>query len=199
MCAYLIVVKCELSVIFYLSLSRLKNPAGPSRPHQAFLPTCRQRYEKLLGFWIESGQNICFRRLHSSSSPSWCSARRTPGNACLGSRRQPPPTPVRFPPDPFRSRGRSAEAATQSRRDRREQARAAREQARRRAAFEALPQEQPRFAHHAERRLARRPRRTPSPATRRRQESPGTGAFLDDPISGKNKDSLVYDVRNKTV
>ena len=34
------------------------------------------------------------------------------------------------------------EAATQSRRDRREQARAAREQARRRAAFEALPQEQ---------------------------------------------------------
>ena len=100
------------------------------------------------------------------------------------------------------------EAATQSRRDRREQARAAREQARRRAAFEALPQEQRDSLFGAQLdslitqkgdSLEGRGADTIARDTVKEKKPQKPGAFLDDPITGKNKDSLVYDVRNKMV
>ena len=100
------------------------------------------------------------------------------------------------------------EAATQSRRDRREQARAAREQARRRAAFEALPQEQLDSLFGAQLdslitqkgdSLEGRGADTIARDTVKEKKPQKPGAFLDDPITGKNKDSLVYDVRNKMV
>ena len=92
------------------------------------------------------------------------------------------------------------EAATQSRRDRREQARAAREQARRRAAFEALPQEQlDSLITQKGDSLEGRGADTIARDTVKEKKPQKPGAFLDDPISGKNKDSLVYDVRNKMV
>ena len=100
------------------------------------------------------------------------------------------------------------EVATQSRRDRREQARAAREQARRRAAFEALPQEQRDSLFGAQLdslitqkgdSLEGRGADTIARDTVKEKKPQKPGAFLDDPISGKNKDSLVYDVRNKMV
>ena len=100
------------------------------------------------------------------------------------------------------------EVATQSRRDRREQARAAREQERRRAAFEALPQEQRDSLFGAQLdslitqkgdSLEGRGADTIARDTVKEKKPQKPGAFLDDPISGKNKDSLVYDVRNKMV
>ena len=92
------------------------------------------------------------------------------------------------------------EAATQSRRDRREQARAAREQARRRAAFEALPQEQlDSLITQKGDSLEGRGADTIARDTVKEKKPQKPGAFLDDPITGKNKDSLVYDVRNKMV
>ena len=100
------------------------------------------------------------------------------------------------------------EAATQSRRDRREQARAARKQARRRAAFEALPQEQRDSLFGAQLdslitqkgdSLEGRGADTIARDTVKEKKPQKPGAFLDDPITGKNKDSLVYDVRNKMV
>ncbi|MFQ7387330.1 MAG: hypothetical protein ACLRM8_06900 [Alistipes sp.] len=97
------------------------------------------------------------------------------------------------------------EAATQSRRDRREQARAARRKP------AATPNSKPCRRRSATRCSVRRSirsspagptrwpagRPTPWPATR--SSGRASPAFLDDPISGKNKDSLVYDVRNKMV
>ena len=94
---------------------------------------------------------------------------------------------------------------------RREARRQAREEARRREAFNALPQEEKDslFSAQVDSLVAQK---ADSPGAARpdslaadtlRRDSVKTprpaGAFLDDPITGKNTDSLVYDVRNKLV
>ena len=94
---------------------------------------------------------------------------------------------------------------------RREARRQAREEARRREAFNALPQEEKDslFSAQVDSLVAQK---AASPGAARpdslaadtlRRDSVKTprpaGAFLDDPITGKNTDSLVYDVRNKLV
>ncbi len=93
----------------------------------------------------------------------------------------------------------------------REQRRRARRDARRKAAFDALPQAQrdSLFSAHVDSLVDRetaaadslhdvaKQRDTTQRDTTRRNREPG--AFLDAPISGKNTDSLVYDVRNKMV
>ncbi|MDE6623279.1 MAG: LPS-assembly protein LptD, partial [Alistipes sp.] len=87
-----------------------------------------------------------------------------------------------------------------SRTERRSARRTAREQARNRAAFDALPQEErdSLFSAQVDSLVAERsqPDSTRSGSAPEPREP---GAFLDDPISGKNTDSLVYDVRNKLV
>ena len=99
------------------------------------------------------------------------------------------------------------------RREARREARAARERARRNAAFNALSQEEKDSLFSAQvdslisqkaDSLAADSLVTDSLAadTMRRdsvKKPRPAGAFLDDPISGKNTDSLVYDVRNKLV
>ena len=94
---------------------------------------------------------------------------------------------------------------------RREARRQAREEARRREEFNALPQEEKDslFSAQVDSLVAQK---ADSPGAARpdslaadtlRRDSVKTprpaGAFLDDPITGKNTDSLVYDVRNKLV
>ena len=94
---------------------------------------------------------------------------------------------------------------------RREARRQAREEARRREAFNALPQKEKDslFSAQVDSLVAQK---ADSPGAARpdslaadtlRRDSVKTprpaGAFLDDPITGKNTDSLVYDVRNKLV
>ncbi|WP_295938153.1 putative LPS assembly protein LptD [uncultured Alistipes sp.] len=93
-----------------------------------------------------------------------------------------------------------------SRRERREQSRLAREEARRRAAFNALPQEERDSIFNAQldSLVAQKADSLAVPQAdtiaRDSVKPPRKAkAFLDDPISGKNKDSLVYDVRNKMV
>ena len=103
-----------------------------------------------------------------------------------------------------------------SRREARREARAARERARRNAAFNALSQEEKDslFSAQVDSLISLkadsldRPQRDSLAAdslaadTMRRdtvKKPRPAGAFLDDPISGKNTDSLVYDVRNKLV
>ena len=94
---------------------------------------------------------------------------------------------------------------------RREARRQAREEARRRAAFNALPQEErdSLFSAQVDSLVARktdalnmsRPDSLAADTLHRdtvKKPRPA-GAFLDDPIAGKNTDSLVYDVRNKLV
>ncbi|MCD7794479.1 MAG: LPS-assembly protein LptD, partial [Alistipes sp.] len=98
------------------------------------------------------------------------------------------------------------EATALTRSERRAQARAAREKARRHAEFEAMSQQErdsmfssqvdSLIAQRADS-LANRQADTVARDSVKRPRKPG--AFLDDPISGKNKDSLVYDVRNKMV
>ncbi len=102
----------------------------------------------------------------------------------------------------------SDSAKSVSARSRRQTRRALREDARRRATFDALPQEQRDsvFSAHLNSKLDSLGRQADSlnrsadtlqRDTVKKQRAPG--AFLDDPISGKNTDSLVYDVRNKMV
>lgn len=92
---------------------------------------------------------------------------------------------------------------------RRELRRKTREEARRRAAFDALPQERKDslLAAHVDSLIARKADSlTVADSLQRdtlrtdsvKQPRKAT-AFLDSPISGKNTDSLVYDVRNKLV
>ena len=99
---------------------------------------------------------------------------------------------------------------TPSRRELRREARAARERARRNAAFNALSQQErdSLFSAQVDSLIAQKSdsleMRADSLAadTMRRdtvKKPRPAGAFLDDPISGKNTDSLVYDVRNKLV
>ena len=103
----------------------------------------------------------------------------------------------------------------EARREARREVRAAREQARRNAAFNALSQQEKDslFSAQVDSLIALK-----SDSLEMRADSLATdslaadtmrrdtvkkprpaGAFLDDPISGKNTDSLVYDVRNKLV
>ena len=94
---------------------------------------------------------------------------------------------------------------------RREARRQAREEARRRAAFNALPQEErdSLFSAQVDSLVARktdslnmsRPDSLAADTLHRdtAKKPRPAGAFLDDPIAGKNTDSLVYDVRNKLV
>ncbi len=93
-------------------------------------------------------------------------------------------------------------------RSRRQNRRALREDIRRRATFDALPQEQRDsiFSSHVNAKIDSLGRQVDSlnrsTDTLRRdsvKKPRPAGAFLDDPISGKNTDSLVYDVRNKMV
>ena len=92
----------------------------------------------------------------------------------------------------------SLPAPSPARSERRRQARAAREENRRRSRSAApqpsdsLPAPAPDSAA-----MPREGADTTARDTVRRSKKPG--AFLDDMISGKNTDSLVYDVRNKTV
>ena len=92
-----------------------------------------------------------------------------------------------------------------NRRERREQARIEREQARRRAEFDALPQSErdslfssqlDSLVRQKADSVSGKQADTLSRDTTRHKKP---GAFLEDMISGKNTDSLVYDVRNKTV
>ena len=103
-----------------------------------------------------------------------------------------------------------ANPATLSRRELRREARAARERARRNAAFNALSQQErdSLFSAQVDSLIARKADSLEMHAdslaadTMRRdtvRKPRPAGAFLDDPISGKNTDSLVYDVRNKLV
>ena len=94
--------------------------------------------------------------------------------------------------------------AARTRSERRAQARAAREKARRHAEFEAMSQEErdSMFSSQVDSLIARRAdslagRQADTVARDSVKRPRKPGAFLDDPISGKNKDSLVYDVRNK--
>ena len=96
--------------------------------------------------------------------------------------------------------------AVRTRSERRAQARAAREKARRHAEFEAMSQEErdSMFSSQVDSLIARRAdslagRQADTVARDSVKRPRKPGAFLDDPISGKNKDSLVYDVRNKMV
>ena len=96
--------------------------------------------------------------------------------------------------------------AVRTRSERRAQARAAREKARRHAEFEAMSQEErdSMFSSQVDSLIARRAdslagRQADTVAHDSVKRPRKPGAFLDDPISGKNKDSLVYDVRNKMV
>ena len=96
--------------------------------------------------------------------------------------------------------------AARTRSERRAQARAAREKARRHAEFEAMSQEErdSMFSSQVDSLIARRAdslagRQADTVARDSVKRPRKPGAFLDDPISGKNKDSLVYDVRNKMV
>ena len=83
---------------------------------------------------------------------------------------------------------------------RRSARRAAREQERRRAAFDALPQQERDSLFSAQVDSLVAERSQPDSARLDTVPEPREpGAFLDDPISGKNTDSLVYDVRNKLV
>lgn len=90
-----------------------------------------------------------------------------------------------------------------SRRDRRLQVREQREEARRRAAFNALPADQRDSIASAQldslvgRKADSLSMDTLHTDTATKNRAPGK--FLDDPISGQNTDSLVYDVRNKFV
>ncbi len=79
---------------------------------------------------------------------------------------------------------------------RREQRARIRESNRRRRAFESLPQEQKdsMFGAQIDSAIALR-----ADSVERDTARKGGGAFLDDPITGKNTDSLYYDVRNRTV
>ena len=124
------------------------------------------------------------------------------------------PAPGDTVPDPFRADAIRPDTSarppfvTPSRREARRQAR---EEARRREAFNALPQEEKDslFSAQVDSLVAQK---ADSPGAARpdslaadtlRRDSVKTprpaGAFLDDPITGKNTDSLVYDVRNKLV
>ena len=111
------------------------------------------------------------------------------------------PEAVTAPSDPTVT----PEDRTPGRRERREQARIEREEARRRARLDALPQAErdSLFSQQVDSLVqqkadsaARKQTDTLSRDTTRRKKP---GAFLEDMISGKNTDSLVYDVRNKTV
>ena len=102
------------------------------------------------------------------------------------------------------------QTAPLSRREIRREARAARERARRNAAFNALSQQEKDslFSSQVDSLVAQK-----SDSLAMRRDSMGAdtvrrdsvkkprpaGAFLDDPIAGKSTDSLVYDVRNKLV
>ncbi len=98
-----------------------------------------------------------------------------------------------------------------TRRERRMQARAAREEARRAAAFNALPQEErdSLFAAHIDSLVASQADSlsaadgTPLAADSLQRDTVrkprAAKGFLDDPLDGKSTDSLVYDVRNKLV
>ena len=92
----------------------------------------------------------------------------------------------------------SLPAPSPARSERRRQARAAREENRRRSRS-AAPQPSDSLPAPAPDSTAmpREGADTTARDTVRRSKKPG--AFLDDMISGKNTDSLVYDVRNKTV
>ena len=98
-----------------------------------------------------------------------------------------------------------------TRRERRMQARAAREEARRAAAFNALPQEErdSLLAAHIDSLVASQADSlsaadgTPPAADSLQRDTVrkprAAKGFLDDPLDGKSTDSLVYDVRNKLV
>ena len=87
-----------------------------------------------------------------------------------------------------------------SRRERRRQQREAREAERRRAAFDSLPQQERDSLFSASvDSLVELKSAAPQRDSSKRKGGKKGGAFLEDIISGQNTDSLVYDVRNKTV
>ena len=87
-----------------------------------------------------------------------------------------------------------------SRRERRRQQREAREAERRRAAFDSLPQQERDSLFSASvDSLVEQKSAAPQRDSSKRKGGKKGGAFLEDIISGQNTDSLVYDVRNKTV
>ena len=95
------------------------------------------------------------------------------------------------------------QTAPLSRREIRREARAARERARRNAAFNALSQQEKDslFSSQVDSLVAQKSDSMGADTVRRdsvKKPRPA-GAFLDDPIAGKSTDSLVYDVRNKLV
>ena len=96
-------------------------------------------------------------------------------------------------------------SAAEIRRQRRAQQRAAREDARRREAFDTLPAEtrDSLFAEHIDSLVAQHPAgdslRTDSLGRDTVRQPKPAQPFLDDPIEGKSTDSLVYDVRRKLV
>ena len=95
------------------------------------------------------------------------------------------------------------QTAPLSRREIRRETRAARERARRNAAFNALSQQEKDslFSSQVDSLVAQKSDSMGADTVRRdsvKKPRPA-GAFLDDPIAGKSTDSLVYDVRNKLV